>query len=150
MSPNKNLQNLEKVGALKPEPTSKQEISGFLGGASDYLRDSNHAGLSPPSRFKLAYDAAHALALAALRANDYRPSQGPGHRKIVFQSLAHTIGAPDALWRTLDKYHDKRNAKEYGGLIQVSPTEATDMVDTTKKLLVLLSEWLSKNRPELL
>jgi len=149
-SPNKNLQNLERAGALKAEPTSRQEIAGFLSGAADALGDSKQPHLSVSGHFKLAYDAAHALALVALRAHDYRPAQGPGHRRIVFQSLQHTVHAPAELWRTLDKYHDKRNASEYGGIVNVSSAEANDLIDTTDKLHRLVMDWLKKNRPELL
>jgi hypothetical protein len=44
------------------------------------------------SRFDLAYNAAHALCLAALRWHGYRPT----NRYIVFQGLPHTLGLADA------------------------------------------------------
>jgi hypothetical protein len=44
--------------------------------------------LSPEIRFDLAYNAAHALALAALRWNGYRLNNS---RYIVFQALPHTL-----------------------------------------------------------
>jgi len=149
-SPNPNLQNLERVGSLKAEPASKQEIAGFLNGASDYLRDCGQPALSAASRFKLAYDAVHALALTALRANGYRPAQGPGHRRIVFQSLQHTVSAPASLWLTLDKYHDKRNASEYAGLINVSAAEADDIAALAGELNARVKAWLRSQRPDLL
>jgi len=75
----------------------------------------------------LAYNAAHALALAALRAVGYRPSSA-GHRKMIFQVLAATAGAPAELWLALDKYHDRRNAAEYEGAPPATGTEAEDLV----------------------
>jgi hypothetical protein len=45
------------------------------------LKDAHHQGLSLESRFDLAYNAAHALCLAALRWHGYRS----GNRFIVFQ-----------------------------------------------------------------
>lgn len=73
-SPAEKLKNLEKVGSLKREPTSREEIQGFLSGAHTYLQDSQNLANSAASRFQLAYSAAHALALVALRAHGYRPA----------------------------------------------------------------------------
>ncbi len=114
------LENLVRAGQLKAEPPADDEIATSLRKASLYLADAAIASLSPPSRFMLAYDAAHALAFAALRANGFRPDSGRGHRAIVFQTLAVTIGASKELWITLDRYHTRRNASEYG----VRPAEA--------------------------
>lgn len=55
------------------------------------------------SAFDLAYNAAHALALAALRWHGYRSE----NRYLVFQALAHTVGFPPAKWRVLDLCHNK-------------------------------------------
>lgn len=49
-----------------------------------------NATLAIESRFDLAYNAAHALALAALRARGYRSD----NRYVVFQALPHTLGLP--------------------------------------------------------
>ena len=67
------------------------------------------------SRFDLAYDAAHALALAALRARGYRSES----RYLVFQCLQHTVDLPGELWRVLDHAHRKRNLAEYEGDVDV-------------------------------
>lgn len=73
------------------------------------LRDSRNHALAPESRFDLAYNAAHALCLAALRRCGYRAK----HRYIVFQSLPHTLGLGPEVWRVLDKCHQIRNVAEY-------------------------------------
>jgi RNase P/RNase MRP subunit POP5 len=70
--------------------------------------------LFPSSRFDLAYNAAHAFALAASRLNGYRPE----NRYVVFQALSHTLGLDakglDAkIWRVLAKCHNGRNLAEY-------------------------------------
>lgn len=62
------------------EPTSPAEIRGFLGHATQALADAAIPAVSASGRFEFAYTAAHALAFAALRANDLRPDAGPGHR----------------------------------------------------------------------
>ncbi|HEY6543847.1 MAG TPA: hypothetical protein VIZ64_03015, partial [Dokdonella sp.] len=72
--------------------------------------------LALESRFDLAYNAAHALCLAALRRKGYRP----GNRYIVFQVLPHTLGLGHEVWRVLSLAHDKRNLAEYEGRVEVS------------------------------
>ena len=52
------------------------------------LRDAENTTLSLESRFDLAYNAAHALSLAALRWKGYRSD----NRYIAFQALPHTLG----------------------------------------------------------
>ena len=128
------LANLVKTGQLKPEPASAEEVGAYLSLAADKLRDAGHATLSLSSRFSLAYDAAHALSFAALRAAGYRPDKSLGHRAVVFQSLPHTVGAPAELWGTLLRYHSKRNASEYGGLVVVTESEVKDIIGLTVTL----------------
>lgn len=126
-SPSPRLENLARARQLNAEPPGKDEIGRLLASAEAQLRDSRNVSLSAPSRFMLAYNAAHALALAALRAAGYRPSS-TGHRKIIFQVLEATADAPASLWLALDKYHDRRNTAEYEGAPPASATEAGDLV----------------------
>ena len=65
------LENLAGTGQLIREPTSVEEISVFLMRAEQQLIDARTASLSAASRFSLAYEAAHAFALAALRIHGY-------------------------------------------------------------------------------
>ncbi|MEP7181659.1 MAG: hypothetical protein ABI886_05690 [Betaproteobacteria bacterium] len=144
------LDNLVKIGQLKEEPTSREEISGHLDHPAQCLKDAAVPGISASGRFEFAYTAAHALALAALRANAVRPDKGPGHRAIVFLSLAHTVGAPEFLWSPLNRYHTKRNKSEYGQWSRVTDAEAEDLLKLTGDLRHLVLGWLEANRSELL
>jgi hypothetical protein len=130
-----NLENLARAKQLNAEPLSTEQIGRLLASAETQLRDSRNTSLGAPSRFMLAYNAAHALALAlaALRAAGYRPSSA-GHRKIIFQVLDATADAPPELWRALDRYHDRRNASEYEGAPPATTVEAEDMVKLTTEL----------------
>ena len=128
-----NLENLARAKQLNAEPPSAEQIGRLLASAEAQLRDSGNAALAAASRFMLAYNAAHALALAALRAAGYRPSSA-GHRKIIFQVLATTAGAPPELWLALDKYHDRRNAAEYEGAPPPGAVEAEDIIKLTSEL----------------
>lgn len=84
--------------------------------------------LALESRFDLAYNAAHALCLAALRRKGYRPS----NRYIVFQAVPHTLGLGPEVWRVLDKCHGIRNQGEYEGLLDVDDQLIADLVRATQ------------------
>jgi hypothetical protein len=73
------------------------------------LNDAERESNSLDSRFDLAYSAAHALCLAALRHHGFRSSK----RYIVFQVLPDTLGLGPEVWRVLSKAHDTRNRTEY-------------------------------------
>ena len=109
------LDNLVRIGRLKTEPASHQEIQGLVRSGTRRLVDTAHKDLSLESRFDLAYNAGHALALAALRFQGYRSEA----RYLVFQCLQHTIGLPPEQWRVLDEAHRKRNLAEYEGEMDV-------------------------------
>jgi hypothetical protein len=147
---NDALASLVKTGQLKVQSTSKAELAGFLANADQSLADARISALSSANRFKLAYDAAHALALAAIRAHGYRPGAGPGHRAIVFQSLVHTIGVSATLASSLNRYHTKRNRSEYDGLVIATDAEASDLLALTTELQTLVLRWLHKHRRELI
>lgn len=111
----RELDNLVRIGQLKPEPPAKAELEGLLRSGSRRLADAERTDLSLESRFDLAYNAAHALALAALRTTGYRSES----RYLVFQCLQHTIDLPNEQWRVLDQAHRKRNLAEYEGEMDV-------------------------------
>jgi len=73
---------------LKNEAPDANEIAGLLRTGRARLHDAKNTALALESRFDLAYNAAHALCLAALRRMGYRS----GNRYIVFQVLPHTLG----------------------------------------------------------
>ena len=109
------LDNLVRVGHLKIEAATAGEIEGLVRSGTRRLIDATHESLSLESRFDLAYNAGHALALAALRFRGYRS----GSRYLVFQCLQHTIDLPPEQWRVLDQAHRKRNLAEYEGEMDV-------------------------------
>ena len=84
------LENLVRIGQLKKEPPRADELAGLRSSGLTRLADAERLDLSFDSRFDLAYNAAHALALYALRRKGYRPKS----RYTVFQVLPHTAGRP--------------------------------------------------------
>jgi hypothetical protein len=128
------LDNLVKIGKLKSEPPDQMEFNGMLQSAKTKLDDVALSGLSMESQFSLAYSAAHALALAALRWHGYRSEQ----RYLVFQCLQHTLELPKAKWRVLDKCHNCRNLAEYEGHMAVDTQLLKELIAITKELLNLV------------
>ncbi len=129
-----NLDNLVRIKQLKTEPADQAEFDGLLSLAKRRLKDSQLDGLSEDGRFSLAYSAAHALALAALRWHGYRSD----NRYLVFQCLQHTLGLENAKWRVLDKCHKQRNLAEYEGRFEITPQLLKELIEINKELLSLV------------
>lgn len=135
MSPPTPLENLSRPGgSIKAEPPDAAEIAGLLRTGRARLADASNATLALESRFDLAYNAAHALCLAALRAKGYRA----GNRYIVFQALPHTLGLGPEVWRVLDLCHHKRNLGEYEGLLEVDARLLGDLIVAAQKVAAAL------------
>lgn len=111
----KQLDNLVSAGKLKAEPPADEELDGMLASGRARLADAERTDLSFESRFDLAYNAAHSLALAALRFHGYRSES----RYLVFQVLQQTVSLEPSEWRVLDRAHSTRNRAEYEGYLAV-------------------------------
>lgn len=125
------LDNLVKIGKLKQEPADQTEFDGLLRSGRIRLADARNPALALESRFDLAYNAAHALALAALRWHGYRPDA----RYLVFQVLPHTLRLGPEIWRVLAKCHEKRNLAEYEGFIEIDERLTLDLIQAAELLL---------------
>jgi hypothetical protein len=132
----KNLDNLVKARSLKAEPGAQREFDGLLKSAKARLADAQNEALSVESRFDLAYNAAHALALAAMRWHGYRSE----NRYLVFQCLGDTAGMAAAEWRVLAKCHERRNIAEYEGELEIDEQLMADLVRIAIVLLKKVSE----------
>jgi hypothetical protein len=128
------LENLVRAGKLKREPPAAGEIEGLRRSGEARLADALRPELSIESRFDLAYNAAHVLALAALRRLGYRSE----NRYLVFQALPHTLGISPSIWRVLAKGHEKRNLAEYEGLLEMDERLVADLIDAGKAVLAAL------------
>jgi hypothetical protein len=125
------LANLAKIGKLKVEPPDARERAGLLRSATVRLQDAKQANLSLEGRFDLAYNAAHAAALSALRMHGYRSE----NRYLVFQCLEHTLGFKPQQWLLLDQAHKKRNLSEYEGDLDVTASFVEELIDLVTKLI---------------
>lgn len=142
MMTSQNLENLVKTGSLKSEPASQGEFNGLLRSAKARLTDAGNASLAIESRFDLAYNASHALALAALRWHGYRSD----NRYIVFQCLQHTLEVKPEVWRVLAQCHQRRNLAEYEGHLEVSDQLLAELI-TAASLLQKKVEAMTPIKP---
>ena len=120
---------------LRAEPPDKKEFEGLVRSGHARLRDALNTTLSIESRFDLAYNAAHALCLAALRWHGYRPT----HRYVVFQLLPSTLGLGPETWRVLDKCHNTRNLGEYEGDLNIDERIVRDLITACQRVAEKLS-----------
>jgi hypothetical protein len=134
--PSEQLDNLVRIGKLKTEPPSQVELDGLIRSGAVRLRDAENTTLSLESRCDLAYNAAHALALAALRFRGYRSES----RYLVFQCLQHTVGLPTEQWRVLDQAHSKRNRAEYEGDAEIDTALVDAVIRIAREIEVRLGK----------
>lgn len=134
---NSRLDNLTShSGSLARELPDRDEFNGLKKSGLARLHDAANTTLSLESRFDLAYNAAHALCLAALRSQGYRAK----HRYIVFQVLPDTLGLGPEVWRILAKAHDTRNLGEYEGDLNVDERFVTDLVTAVQTVAKVIQQ----------
>jgi hypothetical protein len=130
---------LERLAAsgktLVAEPADAKEFAGLKRSGLARLKDAANTANSLESRFDLAYNAAHALCLAALRHHGFRS----GHRYIVFQVLPHTLGLGPEVWRVLAKCHEIRNLGEYEGDLNVDERIVADLITACEAVAAKLA-----------
>jgi len=131
------LENLCGPGKpLSQEPPDSAEFDGLVRSGKIRLQDAQNTQNALESRFDLAYNAAHALCLAALRKAGFRAQ----HRYIVFQVLPHTLGLGPEIWRVLDKCHNQRNLAEYEGMLDVDESLFHGLLEATGAVLQALED----------
>ncbi len=131
------LENLCGPGkALRKEPPDAKEFAGLTRSGHARLADAQNSSVSMAGRFDLAYNAAHALCLAALRRLGYRAA----NRYIVFQVLPHTLGLGPAVWGVLAKCHDVRNLGEYEGDLNIDERLLNGLIVACKTVAAALDK----------
>lgn len=120
---------------LRPERPDAREIAGLERSGGRRLADAQNQANALESRFDLAYNAAHALCLAALRRAGYRST----NRYIIFQTVPHTLGLGPEVWRVLARCHDLRNRSEYEGDLDVDERLVEDLVAAAELVAAALT-----------
>jgi hypothetical protein len=135
----KELENLVAARQLKTEPSSPDEVAVLFKRAAGLLTDAGNTALGPASRFALAYDAAFALATAALRSAGFRADAARGHRGIP---LTHpTTSGPGSLRHTSGE-----TLSSTARPLSPSVAEANDLVALARKLDTLVRTSLKNSR----
>ncbi|MCY1389928.1 hypothetical protein D9M71_47380 [compost metagenome] len=127
-----SLENLVRSGAIKAEPADRKECEGLMRSAGARLKDAHAQTLSNSSRFDLAYNAVHALALTALRLHGYRSDR----RYLVFQCLFHTLSLDRISVRLFSHCHDRRNLAEYEGYLDENEALLAELLAHANQLQV--------------
>lgn len=99
------------------------------------LADARTPSLAIESRFDLAYNVSHALALAALRWHGYRSD----NRYLVFQCLQDTLGLGPGYWRVLALCHQRRNVAECEGHLEIEDRLVADLIRVGELVLERVS-----------
>ena len=128
MSALENLSGPNKP--LRQEAPDAKEFAGLVRSGRNRLADARNAGISLEGRFDLAYNAAHAYCLAALRRLGYRAT----NRYIVFQVLPHTLALGPRVWGVLAKCHEVRNLGEYEGDLNVDSRLLADLITACQEV----------------
>ena len=130
-----NLENLVRIGKLKREAVGRAEFDGLVRSGRTRLADARKPSLAIESRFDLAYNASHALALAALRWHGYRSD----NRYLVFQCLQDTLDLGPEYCRVLGLCHQRRNVAEYEGHLDIEEQLVADLIRVGEVVLEKVS-----------
>ena len=130
------LENLRALGHLHSEPSDAKEFVALKHSGLARLADSEKRVNALESRFDLAYNAAHALCLAALRHAGYRST----NRYMVFQVLPHTLSVRPEVWRVIARCHDVRTRGEYEGDFSADERLLADLIAACKVVAAALDQ----------
>ena len=143
------LNNLVRIGQLKPHSTSRAEIGDLLSAARRNLADARAENISTENRFDAAYKCIMQSAMAALMSSGYRPdTKKPGHHQTTILSLPKTIGLDASRIVVLDSLRNKRNLSDYTGK-PIDPAYLSTCNDEADRLLNEVGTWLADNHPAL-
>lgn len=129
------LDNLVRIGELKPASITKMNISTLIQSGLAYLEDAKNCKLGIESRFNLAFSAAYALSLSALWINGYSANK----RYIVFECLLHTLNLSNEQWRALDIAHHIWIQSEYQGSWEIDKSLVESVIDVCDEMAAQLS-----------
>jgi len=145
-----SLQQWHRNGWLKTHQTSPQQVGELLAIVERDLSDAHSKDLSTDWQFGIAYNATLKLCTILLYAAGYRPEKSLAHYRTL-QALPLILGKShqdDADY--LDACRIKRNTAEYDLVGQVSPEEATELIEFAKELKTTVTNWLKSGHPNLL
>jgi hypothetical protein len=85
------IQNLLNSNILKAADRNEAHIEQWISVAESKLADAGTDNLSPDSRFTLAYEGIHSIAMAFLNHHGARTGESEGHRSMALQLAAQEL-----------------------------------------------------------
>ncbi|MBD3369021.1 HEPN domain-containing protein [Candidatus Fermentibacteria bacterium] len=127
---------------IEEQHISMHEIQTLLDAAEGHLRQARLAGLDPPWRLRMGYEAALNCARAALFRCGYRvPRSGGGHYREI-RSLALTVGLSSKTIEFLDRIRMIRNRAVYEGNQLISSEQSREVISRASDVLRITRQWL--------
>ena len=143
------LDNLAKIGRLKPHVAKRSEFADLLTAAQRNLEDARAENISTENRFDAAYKRIMQAALVALMARGFRPdTKATGHHQTLIQSLPKTMGLDAERVAVLDALRNKRNLSDYTGR-PIDQASLSSCIHEATRLLDDMLAWLAGNHPDL-
>jgi hypothetical protein len=136
-------------GWLGHHETNKNEISDLLAIVDRDIKDTE-ASLSADWRFGIAYNAALKLCSILLYAEGFKSERTLQHYRTI-QAMPLILGEgrkEDAQY--LDACRSKRNIVEYNRVGVVTEQDVNELLQFVKEFRNDVTNWLKKNRPELI
>ncbi len=144
-----SLDNLVKINKLQMHSPSQGAVQRLLDAARRNIADAHIVEISGENRFDAAYKCIMQCAMVALWVNGYRTSTSqPGHHQTATQTLPQTIGLEQSTVIVLDALRKQRNVSDYEG-DPISDEAVTECIRQAEQLCQKMSEWITKNRPDL-
>jgi hypothetical protein len=106
-------ENLIGNKSLKESDRDEDELQQYIAVGASMLKDARKADLSAHSRYMLAYDGIHSLAMAVLLHYGTRPGDGHGHRTIALQKFIEELKLGLGMRKVILDAHDRRNETTY-------------------------------------
>ncbi|MEO7332570.1 MAG: hypothetical protein ABIZ71_01365 [Gemmatimonadales bacterium] len=128
------LDNLVALDALQRQTWPPGKLQTLRERGRARLQDAANKTNSIDGRFDLAYNGAHALALAALGDAGYSSE----NRTLVFQALKHTTSLDEPSITLLTRAHTLRNVVEYQGAGAITEKFVVELVIAATALAKLL------------
>ena len=136
---------------LKRVRPSPQDVANLLAIADREVGDASLEGISTDGRFTHAYDAARALAEAALHASGYDVPKGPQQHQRAIESLRFTVlGNLAERVDYLDRCRRMRHRTVYERVGTLQQRDADELLQAARALRDKVHDWLMSYHPDLL
>lgn len=122
------LDNLAKKGYFKEAIRDQAELDQMFKVAQDQLKDSRNASINAHSRYMMAYEGLHSLAMMCLLHYELRPSDQAGHRTLALQKFCEILNLGGGMMKIVTDTHTRRNEATYRSAIPPLTHKDAEMV----------------------